>query len=686
MKNKKGIAIAIVIIVILLVASIGIALFIANKNTLKPEDVLNTYISLLNEQEYEEMYNMISEYSKQQISQEDFIKRNKNIYEGIDAYDIKITTSETTKDGKTYNVKYDETMSTSAGTISFTNTTKLVKGDKNYKISWSSSMIFPELRATDKVRVSTLSAKRGEILDRNGEKLAENGSISSVGIVPGKLGENKEESISKISELTGVSTDYINTQISASYVKDDTFVPIKKVSADNTELKNKLLQIPGIKITSIDARVYPLGEEAAHLIGYVQAISAEELKQNEGKGYNSSSIIGKAGLEQAYEDTLRGVDGTEIYIVDENGTKLKTLATQDKKDGTDVKLTIDSIIQKNLYDQMKTDKGFFVVMEPTTGELLATVSTPSYNSNDFVLGMTTTKWNELNNDENKPLYNRFLQSYCPGSTFKPITAAIGLTSGKLTTDTTFNYSGLKWQKNSSWGDVYITTLTAYNGPKNIANALIHSDNIFFGQAAMQIGKDTFCSGLDKLGFNENIDQTIKFPLTFKKSQYSNSEKADMNEKKLADSGYGQGDILVNPIHMASIYSAFANNGNMVKPYIEYENGKTEYLIENAFTSEATNTVKNDLIQVVENPEGTATDMKISGVTIAGKTGTAELKTTSTDTESGTLGWFDCFTVNYSASNPNVNDMLIIGMVENTQNNSSGGSHYVIKKIRSLFVK
>ncbi len=679
MKNKKIVIFAIVIIVV--IAIIAGALYIVNRNTPKPEEALSAYISLLNEQKYEEMYNMISEYSKTQISQEDFIKRNKNIYEGIDAYDIKATPSETTKDGKTYSIKYNESMSTSAGTISFENTAKLVRENKEYKISWTSSMIFPELRNTDKVRVSTLSAKRGEILDRNGAKLAQNGSISSVGIVPGKLGENKTENISKISELTGVSTDYINTQISASYVKDDTFVPIKKVSADNTELKSKLLEIPGIKITSVDARVYPLGEEAAHLIGYVQAISAEELKQKEGKGYNSSSIIGKAGLEQAYEDTLRGIDGTEIYIADENGNKLKTLATQDKKDGTDVKLTIDGGIQKNLYSQMKNDKGFFVVMNPTTGELLATVSTPSYNSNDFVLGMTSSKWEELNNDESKPLYNRFLQSYCPGSTFKPITAAIGLTSGKLTTDTTFNYSGLKWQKNSSWGDVYITTLTAYNGLKNVANALIHSDNIFFGQAAMQIGKDTFCSGLDKLGFNEDVDKTIGFPLTFKKSQYSNSEKADMNEKQLADSGYGQGNILVNPIHMASIYSAFANNGNMVKPYIEYETGNTEYLKENAFTSEAANTVKDDLIQVVENPEGTATDMKVPGVTIAGKTGTAELKNSSTDTESGTLGWFDCFTVNN-----NDNNMLIIGMVENTQNNSSGGSHYVIKKIKSLFIK
>lgn len=676
MKSKKVIIIALVAVIIIC-AITGIIVYI-NSTKEKPEDLLKTYISLINEQKYDEMYNMISNESKSQISQEEFVKRNKNIYEGIDAYDIKIELSETIKEKGTRKITYNESMSTSAGTISFTNTAKLVKEDKQYKINWSSSMIFPELRSTDKVRVSSISAKRGEILDRNGIKLAENGSISTVGIVPGKLGENKEESIAKISELTGVSVDYINTQLSASYVKDDTFVPIKKVSASNTALKDQLLGIPGIKITSTEARVYPLGEEAAHLIGYVQAINADELKEKEGKGYSSSSIIGKSGLELAYEDTLRGIDGTEIYIVDENGTRLKTLATQDKKDGTDVKLTIDSNLQKQLYNQMKDDKGFFVVMEPKTGELLACVSTPSYNSNDFVLGLTNSQWDELNNNESKPLYNRFLQSYCPGSTFKPITAAIGLTTGKLTTDTTFSYSGLKWQKDSSWGNDYITTLTAYSGAKNIANALIHSDNIFFGQAAMQIGSKTLCENLDKLGFNEQIE----FPLTLKKSQYSNSDKAMSTEKKLADSGYGQGDILVNPIHMASIYSAFANEGNMVKPYIEYNDGKTTILKENVFTADAANTVKDALIQVVEKPEGTANDMKVAGVTIAGKTGTAELKTSSTDTESGTLGWFDCFTID----NPSGSDMLIISMVENTQNNRDGGSHYLIKKIRTLFVK
>ena len=679
MKDKK-IIIGTIVIIVVIIAILLTAIFIKNKDTEKPEDILSAYVSLINEQKYDEMYSQISEESKSEISQEDFVKRNKNIYEGIDAYDIKITVSETKKEkAGIYKITYDESMSTAAGIINFTNTAKVVKENKEYKIDWSSSMIFPQLRNNDKVRISSIESKRGEILDRNDNKLAANGTILTVGIVPGKLGD-KEGNISKISELTGVSTEYINSQLSASYVKDDTFVPIKKISASNENLKNQLLQISGVMINTTESRVYTLGEEAAHLIGYVQKVNADDLKEQEGKGYNANSLIGKSGLEKAYEDTLRGIDGKEIYITDEKGNRLTTLAKQEKQDGKDVKLTIDSNIQKKLYEQLKDDKGFFVVMNPKTGELLATVSTPSYDSNDFVLGLTNDKWNELNNDTDKPLYNRFLQSYCPGSTFKPITAAIGLSSGKLTTDTTFNYSGLKWQKSSSWGDIYITTLTAYSGAKNIRNALIHSDNIFFAQAAMQIGSATFCEELKKLGFNESINEQIKFPLTIKKSQYSNSDKID-NEKKLADSGYGQGDVLVNPIHMASIYSAFANDGNMIKPYIEYkENAQAEILKENVFSAEIANTIKDDLIQVVENPEGTAKDMKTAGVTIAGKTGTAELKTSQNDTEGGLLGWFDCFTVN----NQSENDILIISMVENTQNNGNGGSHYLIKKIKTLF--
>lgn len=678
MKNKK---IIIGIIVAIIIIAIGMITFVVienKKNEEKAKELLNIYFSNINEKNYESMYEKISQESKNEISRENFIKRNQNIYENIDATNIKIEIKEVKKEDNNYIISYDEKMYTAAGDIKFNNKVKIVDDNNEYKIDWSSEIIFPELGSNDKVRIVTLKAKRGEILDRNGNPLAKEGKIASVGIVPGKLGSNKQEAIANVSKLTGVSEDYINKQLSASYVKEDTFVPVKKIQDSNTELKEQLLQIPGVLINKEDGRVYPYGKETGHLIGYVQSISAEELEANEGKGYNTNSVIGKSGLEKAYEETLRGIDGAEIYIENENGNKKIELARQDKKDGKDVKTTIDSTIQAKLYEELKNDKGFFVVMEPQTGELLALVSTPTYDSNDFVVGMTQEQWDKLNNDTNKPLYNRFTQKYCPGSTFKAITGAIGLTTQQIDANEDYGYTETSWQNDKSWGDYKITTLTAYNGPKNLLNGMIYSDNIYFAKSALKIGADKFAESLNEIGFNEQIE----FPLYLAKSQYAsnNGDKIE-GETKLADSGYGQGSILVNPIHMASIYSAFANNGNMIKPHIELdESQKGEILKEKVFTEDAANTIKNCLIQVVENKEGTANDMKIDGIKIAGKTGTAELKTSSEDKESGTLGWFDCFTIDRGEGN----NLLIISMVENIQNNSEGGSHYLIKKIRTLF--
>lgn len=673
---SKKVIITIIIILVLVVAIAGgvTAYFFLNQVKEKPEDIWQQYISLITEQKYDEMYNMITNSSKQQISQEEFVTRNKNIYEGIDMANLNVQISNIVEqeDKKTVKIYYTETMETSAGNIDFDNSVSLVLNDeKHYEIEWSHSLIFPQLSSTDKVRVKTIEAERGEIYDKNGVLLAGKGEISSVGIVPGKLGENRDSSIEQIANLLGISVDSINKSLSASWVKDDTFVPIKSVEKNQSDLKNQLLQIPGIKITTQSSRVYPLGEAAAHLVGYVQTVTAEDLENNKGKGYTSTSVIGKAGLEKQYEDRLKGTNGLEIYIEDEEGNRKAEIAKIEVKNGERINLTIDSTIQSKLYEELKNDAGFFVVMEPNTGALLALVSTPSYNPNKFVLGMTTDEWNEINNNEMKPMYVRYQQRYIPGSTFKPITGAIGLSTNSLSADDTFSYSGLSWKKDG-WGEFDITTLTAYSGPKNLRNALIHSDNIYFAQAALQIGKTNFTSGLDKILFNQDLNLEISTA----KSQYSNSEDIE-NEKVLADSGYGQGELLVNPIHMASIYSAFANDGNMVKPYLEIkENQETEYLVENVFTAEAANTIKEDLIQVVEDPEGTAHDMKVSGRTIAGKTGTAELKG-SKDAEADVLSWFSCF-----STDSNDNQLLVISMVENGRD--LGGSHYLIPKIKTLF--
>ncbi len=668
MKSKKGIIIAIIVIIIIVAIIVGY--FFLKQEKSDPEQVLNDYIAKINEEKYDEMYQMLDEDSKQKISQEDFITRNKNIYQGIDMSNMKIEIKNEDTSGKVSNITYQTKMNTVGGEVSFENTITLNKNsDKQYKIAWSSNLIFPDLNDTDKVRVTTNEATRGIMTDRNGLELATNGKASSIGIVPGKLGENQEESIQKLAALLNMTAEAVSSKLQASWVQEDSFVPIKTVSLDETELKENLLQIPGIKITTVNARTYPLGEAASHLTGYVQAITQEELEKN--SDYSSSSIIGKTGLEKQYESRLKGKDGVEIYIVDEEGNKKSTISEQEKVDGENIKLTIDSNLQQKLYNELKNDAGSFVVMNPKTGEILALVSTPSYDVNKMTLGISNAEWQELSNNEKSPMLARYLQSYCPGSTFKPITGAIGLSSNTLTTEDTFTYSDLSWQKDSSWGTYQITTLTAYSGPKNLRNALIHSDNIYFAQAALKIGASTLMSGLDKLKFNENIE----FALNLSKSQYANEDTINQ-ETLLADTGYGQGELLVNPIHMAAIYSAFDNNGNMVKPYLEYQENKTiEYLVENAFTEEAANEIKKDLIQVVENPEGTAKDMKVEGITIAGKTGTAELKT-SKDEEADTIGWFNCFTVDEDTP------YLVIGMVEEANNN--GGSHYLIPMIKKIW--
>ena len=681
MKNKKIIIIVISIILILAISvGIGITIYFNNKPKNKPEDVLQTFASYINDKKYEDMYSLLSSKSKANISEEDFIKRNKNIYEGIEAENFSVDIQSIENENKLAKVTYKNSMDTMSGHVDFTNTVTLeLNEEKEYKIDWTSNLIFPKLNTEDKVRVKTIEAKRGSILDRNGEYLATNGVASKIGLVPGKMSDNREEDIAKIAELLNMTSDGINSEFSASYVKADTFVPLKTVGKNEMELKNKLLEIKGIKIIDADERIYPQGVSTSQLVGYIQPINAEELKEKAKDGYTSSSKIGKYGLERAYESTLRAVNGSEIYIEDANGNKKTSIAKQEQKDGQDVKLTIDSKLQQTVYEQFKDDKSAVVVMNPKTGEVLALASCPSFDSNDFSLGMTTADYKNLTENPDNLLYNRYLATYAPGSSFKPIIGAIGLTTGAFSADDDFGRSGTKWQNDSSWGDFYITTLSTYSGPANLKNALIHSDNIYFAKAALKIGGKNLINSLKNIGFG----QQIEFPQTISKSSYSNSESFT-NETQLANSGYGQGEVLVNPIHMAMMYSAFVNEGNMIMPYLEYkENASSQtakYYKENAFSKEAANEVRDDLIQVVENPSGTAHSAKIEGKTIAGKTGTAEIKQSKDDTEGTEIGWFNAFNVGES----DANSLLIVSMVENVK--EKGGSHYLLPKVRAIFAQ
>lgn len=646
-----------------------------------PEELLVEYMNHIPVQEYEQMYAMLHIEASGNVSQEDFIKRNSAIYEGIEIQNMAVEII--AYDEEQLTVTYQTSFDTVAGEISFENEAFFLEGEDGYKLVWDNSLIFPNLASTDKVRVSTTQANRGEILDRNGRVLAGKGTASSVGIVPGKL-ENREEAIAKIAELLETTSEVIEKKLSAQWVKDDSFVPIKtiprveeiellKVEPDEDVLKEKerhesLLAIPGVMISDVEVREYPLGEAAAHLVGYVQSVTAEDLEEHAGEGYTANSVIGRSGMEGLFEKELKGQNGCRIYIVNSEGKEKEELACILVQHGQDIKLTIDASLQIALYEQFQEDKSCSVAMNPYTGEVLALVSTPSYDNNDFIMGLSSEQWTALNDDEDKPMYNRFRQVWCPGSTFKPVTAAVGLESGAIDPNEDYGNVGLSWQKDASWGSYYVTTLHAYE-PVILENALIYSDNIYFAKAALKIGYEEMESSLTQLGFNAELPFEIKMA----KSQYSNSESIE-TEIQLADSGYGQGQVLVNPLHLACIYSAFCNEGNIIKPYLVYQNEvSAEYWISGAFSSETASRVLEGTKKVVNDSHGTGYAAHRDDIVLAGKTGTAEIKASKDDTSGTELGWFAVFTAEKTVERP----ILIISMVEDVK--GRGGSGNVVKK-------
>lgn len=634
---------------------------------------INEFVNLINDKKYEKMYDMISEDSKKKISKEDFINRNKNIYEGIEANKIEAKVNKVENKGRESKVSIEINMNTMAGTLSFENTVNAIKekGKKDYTLDWNSSFIIPNLEDDNKLRVSKIKAKRGNILDRNDKPLAMEGKVSEVGVVPKKLGDNKEESLNDIAKILEISREDIDKKLGASYVKEDMFIPLKTIATDDKRSEN-LLSIKGVMINNKDGRVYPLGQAASHLTGYVQLINAEELEKYKAEEYYKDSIIGKSGLEKIYEKKIRGIDGAEIYIVDKKGERKSTVLKKEVKNGENIKLTIDSSIQNVLYWQLKDDVGTAVAMNSKTGEVLALVSTPAYDPNDFVMGMSNDKWKMLNEDAKKPLYNRFQSNSTPGSVFKPIIGAIGLDNKTINPDESKNIKGLKWQKDNSWGGYFVTRVKDYGENSNLVNAMIYSDNIYFAKAALDIGKDKLSEKLKGLGLGESLP----FEYGVSKSQFAVNNDIK-TEIQLADSGYGQGEILLNPLHLASIYTMFVNEGNILDPYLEYKD-KAEPKVwkPNAISKESADIILKDMIQVVENRNGTGHQAYINGLSIAGKTGTAEIKQNQQDTKGRELGWFAAISVNDKSN------LLVIAMAEDVK--EKGGSHYVVPKVKNAF--
>ncbi len=636
-----------------------------------PEDRFDAYIKLWNEQKFDKMYDYLTEGSKEVISKEDFTNRYQKIYDDLQIKDLKMAfkkpEEELAKDVDTVTYDFSASMNSIGGEIQFTHKAKMKKEEhdkkNNWYVDWNTTYIFPQLKDGDKIGISSVKPKRGEIFDRADNPLAYNGQVYEVGVVPGKMEGQEGPVIAQLSSLLKMTPEKINKALTASWVKPDLFVPLKKVSMEDQERIQQLIALEPVQTKKVEARIYPFKETAAHLIGYVGSITAEELEKLKDKGYTSTDIIGKRGLEEVFDEQLKGKSGVKITIKKPDGSS-EILAEKPVEDGQNLKLTIDIELQMKIYNQLSGEAGAGAAINPVTGETLALVSSPSFDPNQATLGFSTDEWNQLQENPQKPMTTRFNKAYAPGSVFKPLTASIGLKNNIITPEQKMDIKDLKWQKSAAWGNYFVTRVHEAN-PVNLEKAMVFSDNIYFAQAALGIGKENFSAGLKEFGFEEESD----YPFPLEKSTIGNLDK----EIALADSGYGQGQIQMSIVHLLQTYTPFVNGGNMIKPSLVLDTEKSEKQV---VSPEIAATLSSQLRKVVGDSEGTAHSADMADYPLAGKTGTAEIK--QKQGEKGTEnGWF----IAYNTNSPS---LMIAMMVENVLDR--GGSQIPVKKVKNVFME
>ncbi len=612
-----------------------------------PKPFLDNYVQLLNAYNFGACYALLAPDTQEAITLVDFTQRYQNIFDGIDFQGLTISYGDLTVEaGKRYLQSATLTYS-SALLDEFTQdvvfSLDYSDNDSTFYLNWTPAMIFTDLTSSTEVKLRTLRPARGEILDSEHNAYAINSYAESVYVQPSKI-EDTSYTVTALASILGMTTVDVEKVLSSSAaVKyDSAVIKAYPPGGISEATESALTTLPGVGVdrTSMTPiRYYPNGSFFAHSMGYTSAISAEELSKLDSSRYDISSYVGRTGLEAAYEDILCGTKGYSLDIYASDGQRLSTVARKEKVDGLDLEVTLDYDLQcraEEMLEQLKEEgnAGAVVVLEPTTGEVLAISSFPDFDPNLFVLNSDPeTLASYVAADSNSPLYNRAVQgSYIPGSTVKPLIAAMALDDGVV--DENYEFTGeiikKQWTPKGYWPYPPITRVSNYSGPVNMSNAITKSDNIYFADVALKAGWEKLEPFLKMIGF----DERIPFDLRVSKPGYLNSGNYE-NMQLLAATGYGQGELIISPLQMACIFSSLANNGDVMTPRLVRATRRmegTDYAVvdeysesvwkENIISDHALSTIVPMLRRVVE--EGSGRKIHINGLTICGKTGTAEI--------------------------------------------------------------
>jgi penicillin-binding protein 2 len=498
---------------------------------------------------------------------------------------------------------------------------------------------YEEMAANNHLKTVPLRAPRGVVFDRNGRVLVENRYSFTIAIVREQI-KDIDETVRRLAAVTRYDETRMREAVHRR-LKEPPFRPLPVIEHATFEqvaaVTARRHEMPEVLVQQVPTRTYPADGLAAHAFGYVGEIEEAQMASTEFSALplQPGAIIGKFGLERRYNASLMGTDGNRFVVVNSVGRELEVVRTESPIDGARMQVTLDYDVQKALEDAFRHAglNGAGIILDPSSGEMLAATSLPAFDPNTFAVGIDGAEWARLNNDPLRPMTNRVLQgTYPPGSTFKIVMAVAALEEGVVTPDTTFfcpgygMFYGRRFQCNRPQG----------HGTVNVRTALEHSCNVFFYNLGQRLPIDTIHkyaaalglvgkTGVDLPGEGDSFVGSTEWKQRTHKEPWYPGETISV--------AIGQGAVAVTPIGLATMIATVANGGRLVTPHLAraFDNGDGRGWQPVARPAPRSNlaidpvnlqAVRDGLWMVV-NATGTGRSAQIAGRDVVGKTGTAQ---------------------------------------------------------------
>jgi penicillin-binding protein 2 len=535
---------------------------------------------------------------------------------------------------------------------------QILEGDRYFALSTNNHL-----------RVRPVEAPRGFILDRHGEILVENRPTFDLYATPEDV-INPREVAATLAGILGTSPQELEARLFEGRERPYQPVLLRKDLDEGmvVSVEERKLDLPGISLRVRPVRAYPSGGTAANLLGYVGEVNQAQLAREEYQDFRPGESIGQAGVEQRFDGFIRGIDGGEQVEVDARGRVLRLVSRIEPRSGANIYLTIDKRIQGAAEAAFAGKKGTVIAMNPTTGEILAMVSRPSYDPNLFAQRLSGENWQRIATDPSHPLQNRAFQAqYPPGSIFKLIVAIAGLESGALTPDTKFYDPGYFILGNARFDD----WKKGGHGTLDLRGAIVNSCNVYFYQAGLRVGIEEIVRiarafGMGEapgLGLGDEAKGHLPNPQPRKRGQ------PGWSAGNTVVASIGQGPVVTSPMQLLTMVSTIANGGTIYRPWVvrkvaslsgeileQYEPEAVQHV---SVRPETLAFIRQAMLSVVN--EGTGARARVPGIPIGGKTGTAQVVRKGEGKGQADLkdhGWFVSFA---PADNPQI---AVVVLVEN----------------------